>query len=377
MARSLAQNVISASSRVLPKGNGRGIKYPLKFQAAILERNNEPLVVDEVTFDGPLLSGQVLVRIHYSGICGKQIEEIRGSAGPDPFLPHMLGHEGSGIVADVGPGVRKVAVGDHVVLHWLKGSGIDAGTPLYKRNGKRVNAGWVTTFNEYGVVAENRLTVIPKEVDLSVACLLGCAVTTGVGVVVNEANVRPGESVAVFGCGGVGLNAVQGAALVKATPIIAVDKNEESLKLAKKFGATHTVHAGSENVLDKVLALTGSLGASHVMICAADPKVIEQGVEASSIPGAVYIVSVPPLGAKVPVDVLSIHRRRKLSGSYGGGCLPDRDIPSYLNLYAQGQLKLKELVSRQVSLEDINEGIKALFAKQVGRCIVRMTKNGN
>lgn len=370
-------NVVSMPRNVSKKEKPGGIQYPLKFQAAILERNNQPLVVDEVVFEGPLMPGQVLVRIHYSGICGKQIEEIRGSAGVDSFLPHMLGHEGSGVVADVGPEVRKVVAGDHVVLHWLKGSGIDATTPLYKRNGKRVNAGWVTTFNEYGVVAENRVTVIPKEVDLSVACLLGCAVTTGVGVVVNEANVRPGESIAVFGCGGVGLNAVQGAALVKAALVIAVDKNEESLKLAKKFGATHTVHVGSENVLEKVRALTGGRGASHVMICTADPKVIEQGVEASSVPGAVYIVSVPPLGAKVSVDALSIHRRRKLSGSYGGGCFPDRDIPAYLNLYAQGQLKLKELISHQVPLKDINEGIKALFAKQVGRCIVRMTKNGH
>ena len=139
------------------------VRYPLRFKAAILEYNNRPLTIDEVTFSGPLGPGQILVRIYYSGICGKQIEEIKGIAGPDRYLPHLLGHEGSGVVIDIGPGVNKVAPGDYVVLHWLKGSGMDAQTPVYTRNGKRVNAGWITTFNEYGVVSENRVTSIPKD----------------------------------------------------------------------------------------------------------------------------------------------------------------------------------------------------------------------
>ena len=349
------------------------MQYPIRFKAAILERNNEPLVIDEVTFTGPLEAGQVLVRIHYSGICGKQIEEIQGTGGPDPYLPHMLGHEGSGVVLDVGPGVRKVAIGDHVVLHWLKGSGIDAATPLYTRSGKRVNAGWITTFNEYGVISENRMTPIPKEADLSVASLLGCAVTTGVGVIFNEANVRPGESVAVFGCGGVGLNAVQGAALVHGHPIIAVDKNSESLNQALKFGASHAINPDGDNLLAEISEITNGKGVNVVIIAVGDPQVIEVAAQVSSIPGAVFLAGVPPIGSKITVDALDIHRRRTFTGSHGGGVVPDRDIPRYLSLYERNILKLNELISSTVSLDKVNDSINMMRSgKHVGRCIVRM-----
>ncbi|NQT72537.1 MAG: zinc-binding dehydrogenase [Chloroflexi bacterium] len=353
------------------------VNYPIKLKAAILERNNEPLVVDQVTFEGPLLPGQVLVQIHYSGICGKQMEEIRGSGGPDAFLPHMLGHEGSGVIIDVGPGVKKVSKEDHVVLHWLKGTGIDAEPPLYVRNGERVNAGWVTTFNEYGVVAENRVTRIPPDSDMEIACLLGCVVTTGVGVILNEANVCPGESVAVFGCGGVGLNAIQGAALVRAFPIIAVDKNYRNLDLARQFGATHTINSIETDVLAENYRITDDKGAHTVIIAASDPNAIELGVKVSSVPGNVFLAGVPPRGTNISVDALSIHNKRMIVGSHGGGSFPDRDVPRYLELYVRGYLKLKELISKRVSLDQINTGIDSLRSGIGGRCIVKMIDNEN
>lgn len=339
-----------------------------------MEENNQPLKVDEVTFKGPLETGQVLVRIHYSGICGKQIEEIKGTAGPDPYLPHLLGHEGSGVVADTGPGVKKVLPGDRVVLQWVKGSGMDAVTPRYARDGRHVNAGWITTFNEYGVVPENRVTKIPKDTDLSVACLLGCAVTTGVGVILNEARVRPGESVAVFGCGGVGLNAIQGALYAKAYPIIAVDREPESLKMASEFGATHFINSKSEDVLGEIKKITQDKGANFVIITAASPAFIEAALETSSIPGSVYLAGVPPAGSKITIDALSIHRKRTLTGSYGGGCVPDRDIVRYLELYRKGHIKLKELIFKVVTLEDIGKGVGLLMCGSPGRCIVDMTE---
>ena len=352
------------------------MKYPLKFKAAVLERNSEPLKIWEVEFAGPLEAGQVLIRVHYSGICGKQIEEINGTGGTDLYLPHMLGHEGSGVVLDVGPGVKKVSPGDHVVLHWLKGSGIDAATPYYTRNGKRVNAGWITTFNEYGVISENRMTPIPKEADLSVASLLGCAVTTGVGVILNEANVRPGESVAVFGCGGVGLNAVQGAALVYGYPIIAVDRNAESLNLALKFGASHAINPDGNNLLAEIREITNGNGVNVVIIAVGDSHVIEVAAQASSIPGSVFLAGVPPAGSKITIDALDIHRRRTFTGSYGGGSVPDRDIPRYLSLYEKNFLKFSELVSSTVGLDKVNDSIELMMSgKNVGRCIVRMVDN--
>lgn len=351
------------------------IGYPLKFKAAILERTNESLVVEEVTFAGPLETGQVLVQIHYSGICGKQIEEIQGTGGPDLYLPHMLGHEGSGVVVDVASGVRKVAPGDHVVLHWMKGSGIDSPAPIYTRRGERVNAGWITTFNEYGVISENRMTPISKKADLKVVCLLGCAVTTGVGVILNEANLRPGDSVAVFGCGGVGLSAIQGASLVNSYPIIAVDRNPKSLELARKLGASHGICSTSNDVIGEIRKITGGKGAKFVVVSVGEAQVTELAAKVSSIPGSVFLVGVPPAGSMITVDALDIHMGRTFLGSYGGGTVPDRDIPAYLDLNHKGHLKLRELITNIVSLDQINEGISSCMSGIAGRCIVKIIDN--
>ena len=194
----------------------------MKSRAAILVELKQPLVVDEIEL--PTLGvGQVLVKVLCSGICGSQLGEIDGAKGPDRFLPHLLGHEGGGIVLETGPGVKAVRQDDRVVLHWRKGVGIEADPPKYRWDGKTVNAGWVTTFNEYAVVSENRLTAVPADVDPEIAALMGCAVTTGLGVIVNNAKLSLGESIVVLGTGGVGLNVVQGAALTSAHPIVAVD----------------------------------------------------------------------------------------------------------------------------------------------------------
>jgi len=160
---------------------------PRTMQAAILVEQRKPLVVDEIELPSTLEVGQVLVKVHYSGICGSQLGEIDGAKGEDKFLPHLLGHEASGTVLETGPGVKHVKTGDTVVLHWRKSLGIEGSPPNYLWRGKKLNAGWIATFNEYAIVAENRLTPIPADSDLEVAALFGCAVTTGFGVVVNNA----------------------------------------------------------------------------------------------------------------------------------------------------------------------------------------------
>ena len=345
--------------------------YPLTFRAAVLEQNNQPLVLEGVTFKGPLEPGQVLVRVHYSGICGKQLEEIDAQKGPDPFLPHLLGHEGSGVVLDIGPGVRKVAPGDRVVLHWLKGSGIDSATPLYVQGDRRINAGWITTFNDHAVVSENRVTAVDAHTDLSTACLMGCAVTTGVGVVLNDLNLKPGQSVAVYGCGGVGLNAVQGALIAACDPIIAVDPSPANRALALEFGATHTVDPSSVDAAAEVRRLTGGRGAEAVVVATNNTAGVEAAVESSSMPGKVILAGVPP-STRISVDPFAIHCRRTLTGSHGGGSYPDRDIPAYLGLHRQGRLKLRELISQEVTLDAINEGIHAMRSGRSGRCVIRM-----
>src|SRR5215471_11714042 len=176
----------------------------MKMRAAILEALRAPLVLDDIEVPA-LECGQVLVQIHQTGICGAQLGEIDGKKGEDKFLPHLLGHEGGGVVLETGPGVSQVRKGDHVVLHWRKGAGIHAKPAKYQWNGRTVNSGWVTTFNECAVVSENRLTPISKDIPFDVAALMGCAVTTALGLINNLAQLKIGQSIGIFGCGGVGL----------------------------------------------------------------------------------------------------------------------------------------------------------------------------
>src|SRR6266571_9222358 len=233
---------------------------PRSTKAAVLTALRKPLVVTEIGLPETLDVGQALVKIHYSGICGSQLGEIDGVKGEDRFLPHLLGHEGSGTVLSIGPGVRHVRPEDKVVLHWRKGLGIESSTPAYTWKKRKVSAGWVTTFNEYSIVSENRLTPIPPDSDMEVAALFGCAVTTGFGVVQNNAKLQIGESVVVFGAGGIGLHIVQASALVTAHPIIAVDLHDNRLELARKVGATHLVNAARDDAPARIRDIVGSRG---------------------------------------------------------------------------------------------------------------------
>ena len=219
----------------------------MKALAAILVELEKPLVIEEIQIP-KLTFGQVLVKLVCSGICGSQLGEIDGIKGADKYLPHLLGHEGSGVVIDCGEGVTTVKEMDKVVLHWRPGAGIQSPPPVYHSNSfGTVHAGWVTTFNEYAVVSENRITTIPGDFDPEIGALFGCAVTTGLGVINNNAKVKIGESVVIWGAGGVGLNIVQGAAMVSAYPIIAIDLFDHKLELALKMGATHTINAKKTN----------------------------------------------------------------------------------------------------------------------------------
>ena len=346
------------------------MEIPLTFRAAVLEKNLSPLVFRDVTFQGPLKAGQVLVKLLYSGICGKQIEEIDGLGGHDPHLPHLLGHEGTGEVLAVGPGVKKVAPGDSVVLHWMKGSGIHSETPYYESDGKRINAGWVTTFNDHAVVSENRITRIPPSTDMKAGALFGCAVTTGVGVVMNEADIRPHHSVVIYGCGGVGLFVLQAARLKHPKQIIVVDINDDALKLAKKFGASKIINASDSDPVKIIRGLTDGNGAECVIIATGNKSAIEIAIECASVPSECFLVGVPVVGDKVCIDGYSLMHKRNLRGSLGGGSFPDRDIPTYLNLNDRGEINVDKLISRVFPFEKINDAIKMMRGTNPGRVII-------
>ena len=346
---------------------------PKTTRAAILVEQNTPLVIDEIALPDTLEVGQVLVELFYSGICGSQIGEINGAKGPDKFLPHLLGHEGSGKVLAIGPGVRHVAVGDIVVAHWRKGLGIEATPPKYKWNGKTVNAGWVTTFNQHAVISENRLTTISSTSDLRVAPLFGCAVTTGFGVVTNNAKIQIGESVVVAGSGGIGLNIIQGAALSSAWPLIAIDLTDEKLDMARKMGATHTINGKTEDVDARIRAILGARPLDVFIDNTGSPAMIERGYSLTGPQGRVILVGVPRKGDDVKIYSLPLHFGKVITGSQGGEARPEFDIPRYMRMYDEGRIVLKDLLTDEFPLDDINEALERMRKGTIrGRCLVRM-----
>ena len=345
---------------------------PTTTKAAILVAQHEPLVIDVIELPRQLEIGQVLVELHNSGICGSQLGEIDGVKGPDPYLPHLMGHEGFAKVIEIGPGVRMVSPGDSVVLHWRPGAGIQSDVPLYKWRGKPLNAGWVTTFNQHAVVSENRCTKVPDNTEPDTAALFGCAVTTGFGVVENNAKVKLGESVVVFGAGGIGLNIVQAASLVSAWPIIAVDHFDSRLKLANQIGASHCINSSKD---DAATAIQKALGEQLLDVFIDNtgvPEVIELGYKLSHRKGRVILVGVPRKSNNVNLYSLPLHFGKQLIGSEGGGCLPQYDIPRYLRLEHQGKLQLQRLVSAHYPLEEINTAISAMRdGATAGRVMIR------
>ena len=226
---------------------------PVKTQAAVLIQLCAPLEIWELEIPH-LKEGQVLVKMAYSGLCHSQLNEIKGLKGEDKFLPHTLGHEGSGYVEAIGPKVTKVRPSDPVVVSWLKGSGADIPSTQYGSKKGVVNSGAISTFLSYAVISENRLVPLPKQMPLKEAALLGCAIPTGAGVVKNEMAIPAGNSFALFGAGGVGLSALLAAKQAKAFPIIAIDVIEAKLQTARLLGATHVIHARQQEPCGKFSA---------------------------------------------------------------------------------------------------------------------------
>lgn len=349
------------------------MQFPKTMKAAILAELNQPLVIDQVELPSVLEVGQVLVKVHCSGICGSQLGEIDGAKGEDKYLPHLLGHEGSGVVQSVGPGVRFVKPGDHVVLHWRKSQGIESVPPRYTWRGKPLNAGLIATFNEYAVVSENRVTRIDASSDMETASLFGCAVTTGFGVAENNAKIRFGESVVVFGAGGVGLNIVQASSLLSAYPIVAVDLHDGRLELAKTMGATHTINSKKTDARAALLEILGNQGPDVFIDNTGQPAIIEMGYELTGPQGRVILVGVPRKGKNIDIYSLPLHFGKIISGSHGGEAIPHVDIPRYRKLLDAGRIQLKPLITEHFKLDEINTAIQRMRSGELsGRCLVKM-----
>lgn len=341
--------------------------------AAILVEQKKPLVVDTITVPEPSF-GQVLVEIAYSTICGAQLGEIDGAKGPDKYLPHLLGHEASGHVVSVGPGVTKVVKGDTVILHWRQGDGKQADPAVYEWKGKKLNAGWITTFQMHTIVCENRVTKVPSTIDLTIAPLFGCAITTGFGVITNDAQVKIGQSVVVFGCGGVGLNILQAAHLAGAYPIVGLDITPEKLAMAKKFGATHVIDSRVNDRNQQLLKIVGEEGADVVIEATGIIKLMEDAYTLTNKNGKTILVGVPKDGEQMSFYALPIFFKKELKGSHGGSSNPSVDIARYLRMLDVGKISFDGLVTHTFPLQRINEAITIMRSGIAGRIALSMSE---
>lgn len=349
-------------------------------KAAILVASRQPLEIDEIDLPERLEFGQVLVKVLYSGICGSQLGEIDAVKGPDRYLPHLLGHEGTGQVLEIGPGIRHVQVGQTVVLHWRPGLGLQSDPPRYRWRGAPLNAGWLTTFNQYAVISENRCTPLPADVVanagpelLSQVALLGCAVTTALGALSRELQVQPGQSLVILGVGGVGQAMVQAARLMGVCPIIAVDLHSEKLALARQLGADEILRGDDPDLEARLRELCGPQGADQIVDNTGRSHLIEMAYRLVGVRGKLLLVGVPAPDDPVMLDTLPIHFGKTLLGSHGGSALPQEDIPRCLRLQGAGRLDLAPLVSDLVELEDVNQALKALRAGAVpSRTLIRL-----
>ncbi|TNE36856.1 MAG: Zn-dependent alcohol dehydrogenase [Alphaproteobacteria bacterium] len=356
-------------------------------KAAVCRAFGKPLQIEELTLAAPSW-GEVKVKLAACAICHSDITFMDGGWGGT--LPMVLGHEAAGVVTETGPGVADIKLGDHVLVTLLRSCGhchdcakgepficstpfpADGDSRIREADGAPVVQGLKTGgFAEEVVVDQSQAVAIPDDVPLDAASLLSCGVITGLGAVINTAKVEMGASVVVIGCGGVGLNSVQGAALVNASPIIALDLVESKLAAAKNFGATHLINPALTNAESEVRRLTNGRGADYVFVAAGSPKAFEQGLELLAPSGTLVIVGMPPTGQKIAVEAGNVAgASQKIIGSKMGSTRLKSDIPKLVALYKEGRLKLDELISGRYPIQEINTAIDEVRADHALRNVI-------
>ena len=343
----------------------------MKTTAAVLVELGKPLELADL--DVPALKpGQCLIEVAFSGVCHTQVGEARGHRGEDKFLPHCLGHEGSGYVREIGAGVTKVKPGDAVILSWIKASGLDVPGCVYEWNGRKVNAGGITTFATFSVIAENRLTVISEGLSLRHAALIGCAVPTGAGVVFNTAQPRPGQSLVVFGVGGIGNCAVAAASASGCVPVIAVDINPDKLELAKKFGATHVIDSKQSDAVAEIQKIVKG-GVDFAIEATGVPAVMRQALACvRQQGGTAVVIGNARFGDKLEFDPRELNMGKRLLGTWGGDNVPDRDYPRYARLMMSGKMDLEPLLTKSYALSEVNAALDDLEHGRAARPLIQM-----
>lgn len=344
----------------------------MKMKAAVLVEAGKPLELMELSLPA-LQPGQVLVKVAYSGFCHSQLMELSGQRGPDRYLPHLLGHEASGVVVDVGAGVSKVGVDDQVVLTWIKSRGLDVQGPVFKMGERQINAGPVTTFSDYTIVSENRCVKLTEKIPLDIAALFGCAVLTGGGVVMNTINPGPASSVFILGLGGIGMNALMAASLCGCHRIIAADVCSSKLSLAKQLGATDQINCQHADVLAEVKSLTQGQGVDYAIEAAGKAVTIETAFSTVKKNGGLCVfVSHPRFGDHIRIDPFDLICGKKIQGSWGGDSQPDNDIPLFSSLFNNGKFPLDRLATKHYQLEEINHAVDYFLTGTQSRLLLAM-----
>tara|TARA_B100000886_G_scaffold340494_1_gene310478 strand:+ start:2343 stop:3404 length:1062 start_codon:yes stop_codon:yes gene_type:complete len=348
--------------------------FSRNFKAAVLIKQKQSLKIMNIKMPTYLDQHQVLVKIIYTGICGSQIGEIDGVKGKDNYLPHLLGHEGSAEVIKIGPKVKSLRKGDYVTLHW-KPNDIKNAKPYVYSDGKNsINSGNVTSFSEYSVVSENRLTKISKKIALNkISALLGCCLLTGFGVVKNDLKVKKTDKVAIFGVGGLGLANIIYLKKIGVRVILSIDIDEQKLKKAKTLGSNFSFNLKKEEkkLLKKKIQ---ELGINKIIENTGSTSNIEYAYESISSKGTLCLVGVPPYNKKIKIHTLQIHFGKRIIGSHGGTTNPKKDINYYLKKFKKNNFReLKPLIAKVGKLNLINKAIKEIKSAKInGRYLIRL-----
>lgn len=359
-------------------------------KAAILNDYQTPLSIEDLTIDSPK-AGEVKVRISATGVCHSDYHVMKGEW---KFgVPILLGHEASGMVEEVGAGVTGIKPGDRAALSFrpwcgrcrncITGSSVlctghtgdrfkmHDGTSRVHRGSEEINIlGRMGSFAEYVVMPAEQVVPIEQEIDMPSLAVIGCAVTTGVGAVLNTAKVTPGSTVAVIGCGGVGLNVIQGAVVAGASRIIAVDLLDNKLDYASSFGATHLVNGSKGDAVEQVIDLTDG-GVDYAFEVIGNSRTVEQAIKMLRPAGTAVIVGMAPQNQTAGLDpLLFVQKEARLLGSWYGSSRPRLDIRRFVDMTLAGKLKVKEMITREYSLEQINEAYDSLGRGEVARSVV-------
>jgi len=364
-------------------------------RAAVCVGLNEPLEIQDVDLEAPR-AGEVLVRMGASGVCHSDLSIQNGTLMGS--FPMVLGHEGAGVIEQVGDGVTDLAVGDHVVVSWVpqcgqcffckKGQGFLCeagqmamitgglldGTTRFSRDGEPIRQMACSgTFSEQAVIPAIGAVKIPDDVPLEIGALIGCGVLTGVGAALNTANIRKGDTVAVVGCGGVGLNVIQGARIAGATEIIAVDMLPTKLGMAKDFGATTILNASDGDPVGKVLELTQQRGVDVAFEVIGLKQTIEQTIMMTRRGGEAILVGVPRMEImlELPAFFGVVLMSKTIKGCWYGSSNVQQDVPRLLEYYQRGELKLDELISRRIKVDEVNDAFSAMEAGEVARSVIQ------